>query len=50
MKKPTDGRAWARFAIGTKRTFNRQPAMSAFGGKADITVLLHVCLFQLLAF
>jgi len=24
--------------IGTKRTFNYRPAMSAFGGKADIAV------------
>jgi hypothetical protein len=24
-------------AYGTKRTFNSRPAMSAFGGKADMT-------------
>jgi hypothetical protein len=30
--------------IGTKRTSNWHPAMSAFGGKADIAVSMrHVC-------
>jgi len=31
-------------AIGTKRTSDRRPAMSAFGGKADIAISeRHVC-------
>jgi hypothetical protein len=32
----TTDRLWHESAIGTKRTSNYRPAMSAFGGKADI--------------
>jgi hypothetical protein len=34
----------ATSAFGTKRTSKRRPAMSAFGGKADVVISgRHVC-------